>query len=317
MQNMTIYLQLEGIKGERTDADGNFMRSKAAEITRGMSAVLELKLRDGSGNPCEELELYDAWEFYAGDDYNPDTPVMLGVTEGITAAGDTVFLPISSTNTPELAAALGKSEKISLHAELLGFRYGSDAPALVVQFEISVRNRVALSGTELPEELPQPYLTAGAVKALVAGETKLCMPRINADGHWEVAGVDTLVPVTGPEGPAGPQGIPGEKGEKGDTGEKGEKGEKGDPMKIDAAGLSTELSQYDAESKGFSFLATDTGKVYIKNADSTGDWSAPVDFQGPAGKDGLTPEKGTDYWTESDIAEIRSYVDEAITNGEW
>lgn len=32
---------------------------------------------------------------------------------------------------------------------------------------------------------------------------------------------------------------------------------------------------------------------------------------------GKTPEKGVDYWTEEDKAEIKSYVDEAILGGEW
>lgn len=32
---------------------------------------------------------------------------------------------------------------------------------------------------------------------------------------------------------------------------------------------------------------------------------------------GKTPIKGTDYWTEGDKAEIKSYVDEAILGGEW
>ena len=308
---MTIYLQLEGIKGERTDADGNLLRTKDAEITRGINTLLEVRLRDGSGNPWQELELYEAWEFYAGNDYDPETPVMLGATQGITAQDDRILIPVNSTNTPGLAAALGKAEKIRLHAELLGFAGGKDAPALVVQFEITVRNRVALSGTELPDELPQIYLTAGAVKALVAQETKNVMPRINADGFWEVAGVDTGVPVTGP---AGAQGEKGEKGDTGDRGLQGEKGEKGDPMKIDATGISAELNLYDAELKGFSFLATDTGMVYIKNSDTSGDWSEPVGFQGPAG---YTPVRGTDYWTEEDVETIKSYVDEAITNGEW
>ena len=314
MQNMTIYLQLDGIRGERTDAEGNLLRAKAPEITRGINACLEVRLRDGSGNPWQELELYDAWEFYAGDDYDPATPVMLGVTEGITAENDCVSIPVNSTNTPELAAALGSSEQIRLHAELLGFIGRNDAPALVIQFEITVRNRVALSGTETPDSLPQIYLTAGAVKALVAEETKACMPRINADGNWEVAGVDTNVPVTGP---AGAQGEKGEKGDPGEKGEKGDTGPKGDPMKIDATGTAAELTQYDSEAKGFSFLATDTGMVYIKNSDTEGDWSEPVGFQGPAGKDGVTPERGKDYWTEEDISTIKSYVDEAIINGEW
>ena len=32
---------------------------------------------------------------------------------------------------------------------------------------------------------------------------------------------------------------------------------------------------------------------------------------------GYTPVKGVDYWTEEDIAEIKSYVDDAILGGEW
>ena len=34
-------------------------------------------------------------------------------------------------------------------------------------------------------------------------------------------------------------------------------------------------------------------------------------------KDGYTPQRGVDYWTEADKAEIKAYVDEAILNGEW
>lgn len=30
-----------------------------------------------------------------------------------------------------------------------------------------------------------------------------------------------------------------------------------------------------------------------------------------------TPVRGVDYWTEEDIAEIKSYVDEAILGGAW
>lgn len=47
----------------------------------------------------------------------------------------------------------------------------------------------------------------------------------------------------------------------------------------------------------------------VKNQDDT--WSeipAIVGAQGPAGADGKTPERGTDYWTEADKAEIVSDV---------
>ena len=35
------------------------------------------------------------------------------------------------------------------------------------------------------------------------------------------------------------------------------------------------------------------------------------------GEDGYSPVRGTDYWTDDDIAEIKSYVDEAILGGAW
>ena len=35
------------------------------------------------------------------------------------------------------------------------------------------------------------------------------------------------------------------------------------------------------------------------------------------GADGKTPVRGTDYWTDEDKAEIKSYVDEAILGGVW
>jgi hypothetical protein len=35
------------------------------------------------------------------------------------------------------------------------------------------------------------------------------------------------------------------------------------------------------------------------------------------GSDGYTPVRGTDYWTDADKAEIKSYVDEAILGGAW
>ena len=33
--------------------------------------------------------------------------------------------------------------------------------------------------------------------------------------------------------------------------------------------------------------------------------------------DGYAPVRGTDYWTEADKNEIKSYIDQAILGGEW
>ena len=38
---------------------------------------------------------------------------------------------------------------------------------------------------------------------------------------------------------------------------------------------------------------------------------------GPRGPAGYTPQRGADYWTESDIAQIKAYVEEAILGGAW
>ena len=40
-------------------------------------------------------------------------------------------------------------------------------------------------------------------------------------------------------------------------------------------------------------------------------------IQGKPGNDGYTPIRGTDYWTDNDIAEIKGYVEEAILGGAW
>lgn len=36
-----------------------------------------------------------------------------------------------------------------------------------------------------------------------------------------------------------------------------------------------------------------------------------------SGGSGYTPVRGVDYWTAADIAEIKSYVDDAILGGSW
>ena len=117
MQKITVYLQVDGVKGERVDPKGNPERKKLPEFTRGMESELMLRFRSADGKPWEDLEEYAAWEFYIGQDWDPETPVLLGISEGISAAGDQVIIPVGNTNTKELAAAIGKSEGEELDFE--------------------------------------------------------------------------------------------------------------------------------------------------------------------------------------------------------
>lgn len=64
------------------------------------------------------------------------------------------------------------------------------------------------------------------------------------------------------------------------------------------------------------WVNADTIKGAKGDKGDTGD-QGPVGPAGADGKDGYTPVRGTDYWTEADKAEIKSYVDEAILGGAW
>lgn len=94
----------------------------------------------------------------------------------------------------------------------------------------------------------------------------------------------------------GPQGIEGPTGPKGDTGPQGEQGPKGETGASFSAAISDVLanrSNYDNNSKGFSFLAIDEGRLYWKLSDAPGDWSVGVNFgQGPKGDQGATGAQG-------------------------
>lgn len=97
---------------------------------------------------------------------------------------------------------------------------------------------------------------------------------------------------TGATGPKGDKGDKGDTGETGPQGPQGPQGERGEAFQFDATGLKSERSQYDSEAKGFAFLATDEGNVYIKNSATSGDWSDAIAFRGPKGDKGDTGDTG-------------------------
>lgn len=109
---------------------------------------------------------------------------------------------------------------------------------------------------------------------------------------------------------------------------KGEKGDQGQGITI--------LGSYDSESELTSAHPTGSagdayligGSLYVWSATESawvnvGSIQGPKGDKGDPGEDGADgaagyiPVRGTDYWTEADKAEIKSYVDEAILGGEW
>lgn len=94
--------------------------------------------------------------------------------------------------------------------------------------------------------------------------------------------------------PQGEKGIPGEKGEPGKDGLNGKDGKDGVDGKNGVDGKDGYTPQKNID--------------YFDGKDGQ---------DGKNGEDGYSPIRGTDYWTPEDIAEIKSYVDEAILGGAW
>ena len=55
----------------------------------------------------------------------------------------------------------------------------------------------------------------------------------------------------------------------------------------------------------------------LEQAKASGEFDGKDGQDGKDGADGYSPVRGTDYWTDADIAEIKSYVDDAILGGAW
>ena len=97
------------------------------------------------------------------------------------------------------------------------------------------------------------------------------------------AAIDAVELMPGPQGPQGPQGEPGKDGAPGAPGPKGD---------IGPAGPQGPAGQDGAPGQ-----------------------QGPQGAPGAPGQDGHTPVKGTDYWTETDKAEIVADVIAAIPGG--
>jgi hypothetical protein len=290
MQEIKIHCLANGVVGTYRD----YLNASAASpptIVKGVEVLFSIRLfsRPNSPEPydIELLRNVVAWKFALDKDFDENTNFILEADNAsitlnsIEEEGQSyteLSIPLPETNTVELSEWMGSEKsKSGLVAELSGYDENGKA-VFVLQLEnFAVRNRLGGSGS--PEGLDPDYLTEAQVRALVKTEAAAYAPKINAEGDWEVAGVDTNVKAAG---------------------------EPGKNLQIDAVGSFEDRSLYDNEPKNFTFLAD--GKLYIKLSDTSGDWSDPIQ---------LTPKRGIDYWTTEDIQNIKDFVEAVILNGAW
>ena len=113
----------------------------------------------------------------------------------------------------------------------------------------------------------------------------------------------------GEQGERGLQGIQGERGADGAKGDKGEKGDRGEQGIQGVQGIKG--GKGDKGEKG------DKGDTGANGKDGVNGKDGANGRDGKDGADGYSPVRGKDYWTDYDIAEIKSYVDNAILGGAW
>lgn len=137
---------------------------------------------------------------------------------------------------------------------------------------------------------------------------------------------------TGATGSQGPIGPVGPKGETGATGAQGSKGDRGlsiwfskyarggnlggqywSDLYNTKIGFGPQVGDLVIQTNG---MITQVTGIKVDNSATTG--GGTFDIGAVIGNmQGRTPVRGTDYWTDADKNEIKSYVNDAILNGKW
>lgn len=130
------------------------------------------------------------------------------------------------------------------------------------------------------------YVVAGTVNGEKDFAVVTVLPRF-VIGTDEIEFGTINVGAQGPEGPQGPQGDPGV------------------PFTVNAVGDLADRDDYDDEEAGFSYLAQDTGDLYIKLTSANADWSDPIPFRGPQGLPGNDGADGAEVEMQTNATHIQ------------
>jgi hypothetical protein len=181
MQNIKAYLSVKGVLGESKDSY-NAKKITPPQLVKGCSTMLSLRLFTGDDSnvayPIESLAGVVSWSFVLDSDYNKSTTpkivadnANIRVVTGTDGEDNTpyteVVIPILNMNTVELNELLKDSAvSKSLIGELVGYD-STGENIFVLQVEgFTIRNRVNYDNE--PTELPEDYLKADQVRALIA-----------------------------------------------------------------------------------------------------------------------------------------------------
>ena len=178
MQDIIIYLRAGDVLATLVDIYNQKIKTTPS-ITRGSQANLCLRILNSDATPWAAADLdFASWDFVMASDWLSTTDPQIRVQSGITVAEvivneitySEICIPLTETNTAELITALGNNEKITLGAELAGFAVGESEPALLIQFNINVRNRRGTAGTGTPEPVGDGTYSSSQTDALLSAK---------------------------------------------------------------------------------------------------------------------------------------------------
>ena len=183
MQEIILYATANEVLARVRDR-ANAKAATPPTLARGCGVRLKIRLfanaYDDTPYPIANLANITSWAFVMDSDWDSATPFKIVADAGEIAVGEVqdqyegevvtyteAVVPVSETNTEELAAWLGSDEgKDGLNAELIGYD-GTGEEAFVLQIKgFSVRNRLGSVGDPTP--IPSEYLTADQVRAIIA-----------------------------------------------------------------------------------------------------------------------------------------------------
>ena len=207
-----------------------------------------------------------------------------------------------------------------------------DANGVLQRKQINAKDAEMLGSHTADEFLLETDIDAVLAQAKASGEFD-GTDGVSATHSWN----GTVLTITsasgtssanlkGDKGDAGPQGSQGIQGIQGPQGEPGAKGDKGDPgtngtngtngVGISSVTQTTTSTADDGNNIVTVTLTNGTSSTFTVQNGSKGSNGSKGD-KGDKGDAGYSPVRGTDYWTATDKAEIKSYVDDAILNGVW
>lgn len=253
---------------------------KGVAISRSATEVTQVTWPDGEPTPWVRFLSAGTWTAWESSIADEATAVAgTATTVSVSPAGVKAFIAQYGIATDDVQSVT------DLNTVTLGCVFNYDVGATNAPTILTGGRGILLPASQL-----------NATMLVIENANNQMFLRYNTLGSWS-----DWVEFEGKEGPQGPIGVIGPQGmsayeiyvetvpeeETPMTEEEWLASLQGSSFTVNESGVTAERAQYDDEAKGFAFLDTTTGLLYIKNSATTADWSDGIPFKGEQGTPGV------------------------------